>query len=152
MIPISAIASCDVKVNNLCKIIICKAESDPRLVSSLIYNAARKSSELCTADNGLWISKKVPYSPETIASVNSCDSDSLGFIKVQALHIPCSFEENVETLTLDVSDDNYYLDLIAQKLNVRDSSQILVSRFETYCKLYFLVSVPFFNSWHINDR
>ncbi|XP_042421447.1 small RNA 2'-O-methyltransferase-like isoform X2 [Zingiber officinale] len=148
MIPISAIASCDVKVNNLCKIIICKAESDPLLVSSLIFNAARKSSELCTADDGLWIWKKVPYSPETIASVNSCDSDSLGFTKIQSLHIPCSIEENVEPLTLDVSDDNYYLDLIAQKLNVRDSSQILVSRTvgkaSSELKLYFpLPHVPY---------
>ncbi|XP_074570629.1 small RNA 2'-O-methyltransferase isoform X2 [Curcuma longa] len=148
MIPISAIASCDVKVNNLCKIIIYKAESDPLLVSSLILDAARKSSELCTADDGLWIWKKVPYSSETIASVNSRDSDSLGFLKIQALHIPCSIKENVEALTVDVSDDDYYLDLIAQKLNVRDSSQILVSRTvgkaSSELKLYFpLPDIPF---------
>ncbi|WOK94764.1 small RNA 2'-O-methyltransferase isoform X1 [Canna indica] len=152
MIPIVAIIACDVKANNLCKVIDCKAESNPLLVSSLVLNAARVSSSLCTADDELWIWKQAPYSAKTIESVNSRDSgSSLGCVQIGATYIPCSIKENVEALTLDVSDEHYYLDVIAQKLNVKDSSRLLVSRTvgkaSSEMKLYF----PFREVAHSRD-
>ncbi|XP_073100785.1 small RNA 2'-O-methyltransferase isoform X2 [Elaeis guineensis] len=128
MLPISAIAACDVKANNLCKIIDPKTESDPLSVTSLILKAVKMSGSICLTDGKLWIQKQGPYSPEALQSLLDRYSVSMGCIQLEAIHIPCSIEEHVETLTLDVSDNQYYLDEIAKKLNVADSSQILVSR------------------------
>ncbi|CAL9192459.1 unnamed protein product [Musa hybrid cultivar] len=151
MIPISAITTCDVKVHNLCKVINSKAESDPLLVSSLILNAARKCSSLCTATDELWIWKEAPYSPEAIASVINHHSESLGCVQIEALRIPCSIEENVEALTLDVSNEHYYLDLIAQKLNVKDSSRVLVSRTVGKASSEMKVYFPYPEVPHFSD-
>nr|XP_019711114.1 small RNA 2'-O-methyltransferase isoform X2 [Elaeis guineensis] len=141
MLPISAIAACDVKANNLCKIIDPKTESDPLSVTSLILKAVKMSGSICLTDGKLWIQKQGPYSPEALQSLLDRYSVSMGCIQLEAIHIPCSIEEHVETLTLDVSDNQYYLDEIAKKLNVADSSQILVSRTvgkaSSEMKLYF---------------
>ncbi|OAY71500.1 Small RNA 2'-O-methyltransferase, partial [Ananas comosus] len=61
--------------------------------------------------------------------------------EVEAVYIPCEMEEQVSTLSLLVSDTKYYMDEIAEKLNVNDSSQIIVSRTvgkaSSDMKLYF---------------
>lgn len=141
MLPISAIAACDVRINNLCKIIDPKAESDPLLVLSLILKAAKMSGSICLTDEKPWIQKQGLYSPEVLQSSLNRYSGAVGCIQIEAIRIPCSIEEQVETLTLDVSDNQYYLDEIAQKLNVADASQILVSRTvgraSSEMKLYF---------------
>lgn len=139
-IPLSAIAACDVKVNNLCKVINPKAELDPLLVLSIILKAARMSGSLCMSDGELWIRKKGPYS-ETLQSLIHNNSSMMECRCIEAIRIPCSIEEHVETLLLDISGNRYYMDEIAQKLDVRDSSLLLVSRTvgkaSSEMKLYF---------------
>ncbi|XP_008812123.2 small RNA 2'-O-methyltransferase [Phoenix dactylifera] len=141
MLPISAIAACDVKANNLCKTINPKTESDPLSVISLILKAAKMSGSIFLTDGKLLIKKQGLYSPEALQSFLNRYSVSMGCIQIEAIYIPCSIEEHVETLTLDVSDNQYYLDEIAKKLNVADSSQIVVSRTvgkaSSEMKLYF---------------
>lgn len=142
MIPLPAIASCDVKVNSLCKIIDPKVESDPLLLSSFIWKAARMSCSVCTTPSGgFWIWKHDPYSPRALETLMSHDPGSKDTILIKALRIPCSVMGNVETLSLDVSGNQHYMDEIAQKIDARDASHLLVSRTvgksSSEMKLYF---------------
>ncbi|XP_058100049.1 small RNA 2'-O-methyltransferase isoform X2 [Magnolia sinica] len=121
-VPVSVIAAYDVKLNNLCKFINQKAETNPPLSIALILKAARLSSSICTSEGKLWIWKQNPLSPEII------HSDLKESIQIKAMRIPCSMEKPVETLTLNVSSKEYYLDVIAQKLGVGDCSQVIISR------------------------
>jgi len=129
MIPLSAIAACDVKVNNLCKIIDPKAESDPLLVSSFIWKAARMSGSVCTTTAaGFWIWKHCSYSQEALELLMNHSFGSMDTVQIKALRIPCSFEGHIETLSFDVSSNQYYMDEIARKFDARDASHILMSR------------------------
>lgn len=125
----TVIAACDVKVNSLCKIIDPKAESDPLVVLSLISKAAKASESVCTLDGKFWIRKKEGYSPNVIELILNRSSSISECLQVEAVYIPCEMEEQVSTLSLLVSDTKYYMDEIAEKLNVNDSSQIIVSRY-----------------------
>ncbi|ONK61411.1 uncharacterized protein A4U43_C08F29630 [Asparagus officinalis] len=142
MIPLSAIAAYDVKVNNLCKIIDPKAESDPLLVFSFIWKAARMSDSVCTTTaGGFWIWKQGPYSPEALELLMNCDLDSMDTVHIEAVRIPHSIEGNIETFSLEFSGNQYYMDEVAQKLDARDASQLLVSRIvgkaSSEMRLYF---------------
>ena len=53
---------------------------------------------------------------------------SMDTMQIKALCIPCSFEVQIETLSLDVSCNQYYMDEIARKLDARDASHLLVSK------------------------
>lgn len=129
MIPMSVIAACDTKVNNLCKVINPRAESDPLLVLSLIsWVAAKMSSSIGITCRELWMWKQGCYSTETFESVKNFTSVSAQNTNVEALLIPYLLDRDVETLTLNFSDSPYYMDEIAQKLHVRDPSCIVVSR------------------------
>lgn len=149
MIPMSAIATCDTKVNNLCKVINPMAESDPLIVLSLISRVAKMSSSICIACGELWMWKLGSYSAETLKSVKNFTSASAQDIYVEALLIPYSLDRDVEILTLNFSDSSYYMDEIAQKLHVRDTSSIMVSRTlgkaSSEMRLYFsALDGPFF--------
>lgn len=129
MIPLSAIAACDVKVNNLCKIIDPKAESDPLMVSSFVWKAARMSGSVSTtAAGGFWIRKHGPYSPEVLELLMNHDLGLVNTVQIKALRIPHSFEGNIGTFSLDISGNQYYINEIALKLNAMDASHLLVSR------------------------
>ena len=62
-IPISAIVACDVKVHKLCKIIDPKAESDPILVLSMIYNAAEQFRGASDSNRNFWIQSQKALFP-----------------------------------------------------------------------------------------
>uniref|UniRef100_A0A1D1Y7B4 Small RNA 2'-O-methyltransferase n=1 Tax=Anthurium amnicola TaxID=1678845 RepID=A0A1D1Y7B4_9ARAE len=127
MVPVSIIAACDVKVNNLCKVINPKAESEPLVAVSLVLKAARLSDSVRIDDQGLSIGKIGPYSSDSRQSLIDhpmCTNDIL----VEALYIPSSIEKAIETFNLKVSPGLYYMDEISQRLGVKDSSYILVSR------------------------
>lgn len=151
MLPMSAIATCDTKVNNLCKVINPMAESDPMLVLSLISRAAKMSSSICVTCGELWIWKPGSYPTEFFESVKNLTSVSAQNTYVEALLIPYLLDRDVETLTLKFSDSLYYMDEIAQKLHVRDPSRIVVSRTvgkaSSEMRLYFSApDIPFFTS------
>lgn len=142
MIPFSAIVACDAKVNSLCKIIDPRTESDPILVSSFIWKASKTCDSVCTSTGGgFWVGKCGSYSPEALQLLTNCALDSVDPVKVEALHIPCSIEGDIESLSLNISGNQYYMDVIAEKLGARDASHILVSRTvgkaSSEMKLYF---------------
>ncbi|KAG0485331.1 hypothetical protein HPP92_009410 [Vanilla planifolia] len=127
MIPISIVAGCDVKVNNLCKVLNPKAASDPLLVVSLIIRAAQMSTAILIC-NERWICKQGSYPAGFSQSVKNLAVVSAENMHVKALFIPLSCDKVVETLTLNFSESQYYMEEIARKLHSADSSHIVVSR------------------------
>ncbi|KAI3948875.1 hypothetical protein MKX01_022289, partial [Papaver californicum] len=105
---------CDQKVNNLCKSINPKVETDHLLSIPLIMRAATLSSSVATDVGKLWIRKQNP-----IRQQKAC---------VEAIRIPFSLEKPVQPLSLNISSKEYYVDVIAEKLGVADASHVLLSR------------------------
>ncbi|XBI99118.1 hypothetical protein VPH35_019266 [Triticum aestivum] len=112
-LPISAIVACDVKVHTLCKVIDPKAEFDPLLVLSMIYNAAKQSLGVSVSNRNFWIQIQRPYSPEAVDLALQRWSGISDPIRVEAVLIPCN---------------EHYMGDIASKLSATDSSHVLVSR------------------------
>ncbi|KAF6139507.1 hypothetical protein GIB67_015464 [Kingdonia uniflora] len=141
LVPVSILAACDLKLNNLCKAINHKSESNILLNVSFIMRAASLSGSVGTSDGKFSIHRKIPYSPETIQALISKKSSSLEDVCVEAILIPCSMEKPVETVSLNVCSDGYYMDTIAEKLDLADTSSILVSRIigkaSSEVRLYF---------------
>ncbi|KAI3910025.1 hypothetical protein MKW92_017392 [Papaver armeniacum] len=127
LVPASILAACDHKVNNLCKSINRKVETDHLLSIPLIMKAATLSGSVAIDEGKLWIRKQNQYSPETIESVTN-GNPSAENICVQAIRIPCSLEKPVQPLSLNISSKEYYVDVIAAKLGVADASHVLLSR------------------------
>ncbi|MQM10615.1 hypothetical protein Taro_043510 [Colocasia esculenta] len=128
MVPVSIIAACDVKINNLCKLVNPKAESEPLLAMSLVIKAARLLDSVCISKEGLSIGKKGPYSSDALQSLMNNSMQPTNHALIEALYIPSSMENPIETFNLEVSPSHYYMDGICQKLGVKDSSHVLVSR------------------------
>ncbi|OWM71305.1 small RNA 2'-O-methyltransferase-like [Punica granatum] len=129
LVPITVIAACDGKVNSLCKSIDPKVDSNACLALLFIKSAASKlSGSLSTSDGGLWIKRQNPYPQNILDSSTMQESCSSCAIRVHALYIPSSREELVEPLSFDVPPSGYYLDIIAQKLGLSSSSEVLISR------------------------
>ncbi|XXG74659.1 hypothetical protein AAC387_Pa07g3324 [Persea americana] len=127
-VPISILAACDVKLINLCKSIDLKSELNPYFIISLIMNAARLSGSIRVSEGELWIWRLNPPSSEIMQTCSDGNSGSTEHVQMEAILIPNSMEKAVETVTLNISSKEYYLDVIAQKLGVMDCSRVLVSR------------------------
>ncbi|RZC48344.1 hypothetical protein C5167_041297 [Papaver somniferum] len=126
LVHASILAACDQKVNNLCKSINRKVETDHLLSIPLIMKAATLSGSVATDEGKLWIRKQNQYSPETIEAVTN-GNPSAENICVQAIRIPCSLEKPVQPLSLNISSKEYYVDVIAEKLGVADASHFCSS-------------------------
>ncbi|XP_062189577.1 small RNA 2'-O-methyltransferase [Phragmites australis] len=127
-IPMSAVAACDMKVNTLCKVIDPKAEFDPLLILSLIYNAAKQSPGVFVSDNNFWIQSQKPYSLEAVDLALKRWSDMSDPIEVEAILVPCVLEDEPKTVRINLQHNEHYMGYIAAKLSVIDSSHVLVSR------------------------
>uniref|UniRef100_A0A0D9WVU4 Small RNA 2'-O-methyltransferase n=1 Tax=Leersia perrieri TaxID=77586 RepID=A0A0D9WVU4_9ORYZ len=128
MIPLSAIAACDVKVNTLCKLVDPKAEFDPLLVLSLIYNAAKKSPGVSVSDSNLWVRNQKPYSPEAVDVALQRWTSIMNPIEVDGIFVPCVMEDEPKTMTLTLSHNEHYMGDIVSNLSASDSSLAVVSR------------------------
>ncbi|RLM86804.1 small RNA 2' [Panicum miliaceum] len=127
-LPLSAIAACDVKVNTLCKVIDSKAEFDPLLVLSLMYNAAKQSPGVSVNGSNFWIQSQKPYSPEAVDLALkrwSCTSDP---VEVEAILVPHMLEDELKIVRVNLQDNEHYMSYVAEKLTASDSSHVLVSR------------------------
>jgi hypothetical protein len=127
-LPISAIVTCDVKVHTLCKIIDPKAEFDPLLVFSMIYNAAKQSPGVSVSNSNFWVESQRPYSPEAVDQALQRWSGISDPIRVEAVLVPCVMEDEPKVVSLNVSENEHYMVDIASKLSATDSSHVLVSR------------------------
>ncbi|KAF8096126.1 hypothetical protein N665_0317s0032 [Sinapis alba] len=141
LVPVSAIATFDSKINSLCKVINPSTDSDPVLAMSYVMKAAAKLSDyIVVSPHAASLQRKNPY-PAAIVEGLAPHVEST---KVEAVHIKCTKrdEEVVERVILDISSDRYYLDIIAEKLGLKDGSQVMISRaisktfFGYECRLY----------------
>ncbi|PHT55601.1 hypothetical protein CQW23_04087 [Capsicum baccatum] len=128
-IPVAAIAAFDAKINSLCKYISSEMESNHLLVLSLIIEAAKKLAEtLLFSEEKLSLKRLTPHPPEIIQSLLKNEPNVPESISISAVRIPSSAEKTVESVTLNTSSGNYYLDVIAKELGVKDASKVLISR------------------------
>ncbi|KAF8732208.1 hypothetical protein HU200_016183 [Digitaria exilis] len=127
-IPLSAIAACDVKVNTLCKMIDPRAEFDPLLVLSLMYNAAKQSPGVSVSDSSFWIQSQRPYSPEAVDLAFKRWFGTSNPIEVEAILVPHVLEDEPKIVRINLRDNEHYMTYVAEKLTASDSSHVLVSR------------------------
>jgi small RNA 2'-O-methyltransferase len=128
LVPISAIAICDSKVNSLCKFIDSRAESDPSLLLSLISKATKASTSLSTRANGFLVQRQYPILPEAMELLVSSQNETSNNVQIEVVSIPVGLNEEVKGFKIHVPEDGYFLDVIAKALDARDSSHILASR------------------------
>ncbi|PIA31125.1 hypothetical protein AQUCO_05200014v1 [Aquilegia coerulea] len=144
LVPAPVLAAYDSKLNNLCKYINPKAESNILLTVELIMGAARSCSSVVTSEETFWISKQTPYTLEAKQELLNKNSGFKEDISVEALYIPCSIEKPIKLVSLDVLSTGYYMDAIAQKLGIMDTSHVLVSRIvgKASSEMRFYFSAP----------
>lgn len=124
LVPASVIPVCDAKFFNLCKSINPKAEVDPLIPLALTMKAAKQSNLISISRDKLWISRQDSEGAQLFGNT----SKSTENIQAEAIYIPSCMKKPVETFHLEVGANEYYLDVIAQKLGVMDPSQVLISR------------------------
>lgn len=135
-IPISVIAVCDAKIFSLCKCINPEVESNPFLVLPYIVRSATKLNEfLVTSEQHIWIRKLSPYPQDIIESLMEL-GDTQECIQVEAIRIPSSMEKYVEAVTLRMSLREYYLDIIANELGLKDGANVLISRYDVFTEIF----------------
>lgn len=128
-IPLVAIATFDAKINSLCKCISSEMESNPSLVMSLIIEAAKRLEDsLLFSEEKRSLKRLTPHPPEIIQSLPKNEPNSPESISFEAIRVPSSAEKTVEPVILNASSGNYYLDVIAKELGVKDASKVLISR------------------------
>jgi hypothetical protein len=125
---LSAIAACDVKVNTLCKVIDPKAEFDPLLILSLLYNAAKQSPGVSVSDSNFWIQSQKPYSPEAVDLALQRWSGTSDPVEVEAILVPHVLEDELKVVRINLRDNEHYMSYVAEKLTASDSSHVIVSR------------------------
>lgn len=128
-VPLAAIAAFDAKINSLCKHISPEMESNHLLVMSLIIEAAKRLADsLLFSEEKLSLKRLTPHPPEIIQSLLKNEPNFPESISIEAVRIPSSAEKTVESVILNASSGNYYLDVIAKELGVKDASKVLISR------------------------
>ncbi|XP_031499970.1 small RNA 2'-O-methyltransferase isoform X2 [Nymphaea colorata] len=100
-----------------------------KLVSRLSFlfkdEAAKQSNFIYTSRDKLWISRQTSGGIQPLFEKNFIATEN---IQTEAIFIPCCMKKPVEAFHLEVAANEYYVDVIAQKLGVIDSSQVLISR------------------------
>ncbi|EOA15443.1 hypothetical protein CARUB_v10004085mg [Capsella rubella] len=155
-VPVSVIATFDAKINSRCKIINPSVESDPSLVISYVMKAAAKLSDYIVASpHEASLRRKNPYPSEIVEALATHVSDTLPSREVAAVFIPCLGEEIVELDTLYISSERHYLDSIAERLSLKNGSQVMISRAfgkascGSECRLYS--AIPKMSSDHSSE-
>lgn len=126
-VPVSVIATLDAKINSRCKVINPSVDSDPILAMSYVVKAAAKLSDyIVVSPHVASLRRKNPYPPEIIEALATHGES----IKVKAVYIQCTSGDDqvVDPITLDISSSRYYMDIIAEKLGLKDGSQVMISR------------------------
>jgi hypothetical protein len=137
----------DAKITSQCKSVDQLAENNPAYAAALVSKAA--------ADDGLWIGRSDPFSPELVTKfltdredqINSAlpdSSDGLerveatdpsvvsacnGAFSFNAVYIPACFDKELCTISLPATPDVYYLDAIAHELGLQDAGHVFMSRY-----------------------
>ena len=102
-------------------------------MSYVMRAAAKLTDYIVVSPHVAVLRRKNPYPPAVIEALATHGES----IKVEAVYIQCatSGEEVVDPITLDISSGRYYLDIVAEKLGLKDSSQLVISRW-----LYIIIN------------
>ncbi|XP_057830306.2 small RNA 2'-O-methyltransferase [Cryptomeria japonica] len=161
LVPAAVLSAFDNRIVNLCKSIDSKAETDPALSLAIVLKAVKSCNHLDSHLDHLWLGKEeffpleikeklVNWTPESSGKTGGTIEyrERTESLFLETVFIPCSSEMPVESLTLKIEPQEYFVDVIAQHLRVRDSSHILISRIlkkaPLESRLYFPVpdSIP----------
>ncbi|KAF8114981.1 hypothetical protein N665_0030s0030 [Sinapis alba] len=154
-LPVSVISTFDTKIINLCKAINPSVDSDPILAMSYVMKAAAKlPNYIVISPHVASLRRKNPYPPAIVKGL-ATPAESITF---KAVYIRCTTGggEVVEPVTLDISPDQYYLDVIAKKLGLKDGGLVMISRMigKAECRVYS--AIPKFkssdNSWKAHGK
>lgn len=99
------------------------------LISHIMSAAARLPEFVTTFEGQLAIWRKNPDPYETIETLQVQQSDSVDNVFLQAVYIPCSKDNHVQPVNMNISSSGYYLDVIARNLGLADSNNIMISRY-----------------------
>ncbi|XP_057246979.1 small RNA 2'-O-methyltransferase isoform X3 [Beta vulgaris subsp. vulgaris] len=146
-VPVSVLIACDAKLGNLCRSIDARVESNPFLSIPLVMKAAARLTELLiTLEEDLSIRRKNPYLSDAILALPCPRSDVTNEPLTEAVYIPFSLAKDVRSLSINLYQEGYYLDVIAKELDVVIASKVLISRTigkaSSESRLYYSASEP----------
>lgn len=90
--------------------------------------AARLTELLITLEEDLSIRRKNPYLSDAILALPCPRSDVTNEPLTEAVYIPFSLAKDVRSLSINLYQEGYYLDVIAKELGVVIASKVLISR------------------------
>ncbi|EPS58523.1 hypothetical protein M569_16290, partial [Genlisea aurea] len=126
-IPVSVIAIYDAKIGNICKCINPAAASNSALLMSFVRRAAKLTDSIVVPDGQLSLKRRDPYPSEVLSSVRN-ESHLSGSISTEVICIPSSLEKIAVSSCLSITENTYYLDVIARELGAVEASDVLISR------------------------
>ena len=145
----------DAKITSQCKSVAQLAENNPAYAAALVSKAAAACPSLRLSDDGLWIGRSDPFSPELVTRLlndredrinsalpdSSDGSESLGAMRswtmlacnrassFKAVYISACADKELITISLAATPDVYYLDTIAHELGLQDAGHVFMSRY-----------------------
>lgn len=128
----------DAKITSQCKAIDHLAENNPAHAAALVAMAAAECPTLELSDDRLWIRRVEPFSSELVSKLfneqvssdgeeETCSSN--GVLSYEAVYISAFTDKDAVSINLTASPNSYYLDAIAQELDVPDAGHVFMSRY-----------------------
>lgn len=155
-VPVIVLTVLDAKITSQCKSVDQLAENNPAYAAALVSKAAAACPSLKVSDDGLWIGRSDPFSPELVANfltdredrINSAlpHSSSVGLERLEAtapsimsacngalsfnaVYISACADKELSTISLPATPDVYYLDAMAHELGLQDAGHVFMSRY-----------------------
>jgi len=150
-VPVTVLTVLDAKITSQCKSIDQLAENNPAHAAALVSQAAAACPSLRVSDDGLWIGRSDPFSPELVQKLLNDREDrgppdgleSLGeatcssttmpafneALSYKAVYISAFADKEASSVSLTATPNVYYLDAIAHKLGVQDAGHVFMSRY-----------------------
>ncbi|KAJ7565456.1 hypothetical protein O6H91_02G061700 [Diphasiastrum complanatum] len=135
-VPATVLSSLDTKIISLCQTLDDKCKRDPTRVVRLVCCAAKMSSSLRCDQDGLWICKVEPFSldvKEVLLEESELEDGSIPQteaknVQFEAIYIPFALEKMVSIIQIVLGSSDYFLDVVAHQLGVKDGAHVLISR------------------------
>lgn len=143
-VPIAAIVALDAKINTLCKVIDRKSETDPVYAVAILCKAASICPSVMIDNETLCISRTEPFKPEVEqellhrrleASTEVLDlmgQERVPDLCFRVVHIPSSEDRAVFSSQIVVQPEEYYLDVLAERIGRQDGSRLAMSRCSSF--------------------
>ncbi|CAM6105309.1 unnamed protein product [Calypogeia fissa] len=139
-VPISAVVALDAKINTLCKVIDRKSETDPVYAVAILCKAASICTSVKFDCETLCISRIEPFKPEVEQELlqrkqevstevsESMRQEQVPHLCFRAVLIPSSVDRAVCSSRIVVEPEQYYMDVLAERIGLEDGSRLAMSR------------------------